>query len=123
MFYGLVFVIVVQAFLNDFKDIQEVILPIVLLVTVSIYFIIVCFKEGTWSYQDVNQKKSIVISIFVGIVGAFIFGYKLYLLNRLHVGYLLMIFLIITILMYLILIGVNRIYVKRVDHLEDGDEE
>ena len=46
MFYGLVFVIVVQAFLNDFKDIQEVILPIVLLVTVSIYFIIVCFKEG-----------------------------------------------------------------------------
>lgn len=123
MFYGLVFVIVVQAFLNDFKDIQEVILPIVLLVTVSIYFIIVCFKEGIWLYQDVNQKKSIVVSIFVGIVGAFIFGYKLYLLNRLHVGYLLMIFLIVTILMYLILTGVNRIYVKRVDHLEDGDEE
>ena len=73
--------------------------------------------------SDVNQKKSIVVSIFVGIVGAFIFGYKLYLLNRLHVGYLLMIFLIVTILMYLILIGVNRIYVKRVDHLEDGDEE
>lgn len=123
MFYGLVFVIVVQAFLNDFKDIQEVILPMVLLVIVSIYFIIVCFKEGIWSYHDVNQKKSIVVSIFVGIVGAFIFGYKLYLLNRLHVGYLLMIFLIVTILMYLILIGVNRIYVKRVDHLEDGDEE
>lgn len=123
MFYGLVCVIVVQAFLNDFKDIQEVILPMVLLVTVSVYFIIVCFKEWIWSYQDVNQKKSIVVSIFVGIVGAFIFGYKLYLLNRLHVGYLLMIFLIVTILMYLILIGVNRIYVKRVDHLEDGDEE
>lgn len=123
MFYGLVFVIVVQAFLNDFKDIQEVILPIVLLVTVSIYFIIVCFKEGIWSYQDVNQKKSIVVSIFVGIVGAFIFGYKLYLLNRLHVGYLLMIFLIVTILMYLVLTGVNRIYVKRVERLEDGDEE
>lgn len=123
MFYGLVCVIVVQAFLNDFKDIQEVILPMVLLVIVSIYFIIVCFKEGIWLYQDVNQKKSIVVSIFVGIVGAFIFGYKLYLLNRLHVGYLLMIFLIVTILMYLILIGVNRIYVKRVDHLEDGDEE
>ena len=123
MFYGLVFVIVVQAFLNDFKDIQEVILPMVLLVTVSIYFIIVCFKERIWSYQDVNQKKSIVVSIFVGIVGAFIFGYKLYLLNRLHVGYLLMIFLIVTILMYLILIGVNRIYVKRVERLEDGDEE
>ena len=43
MFYGLVCVIVVQAFLNDFKDIQEVILPMVLLVIVSIYFIIVCF--------------------------------------------------------------------------------
>lgn len=123
MFYGLVFVIVVQAFLNDFKDIQEVILPMVLLVIVSIYFIIACFKEGIWSYQDVNQKKSIVVSIFVGIVGAFIFGYKLYLLNRLHVGYLLMIFLIVTILMYLILTGVNRIYVKRVERLEDGDEE
>jgi len=27
------------------------------------------------------------------------------------------------ILMYLILIGVNRIYVKRVERLEDGDEE
>ena len=123
MFYGLVFVIVVQAFLNDFKDIQEVILPMVLLVIVSIYFIIVCFKEGIWSYRDVNQKKSIVVSILVGIVGSFIFGYKLYLLNRLHVGYLLMIFLIVTILMYLILIGVNRIYVKRVERLEDGDEE
>lgn len=123
MFYGLVCVIVVQAFLNDFKDIQEVILPMVLLVIVSIYFITVCFKEGIWSYQDVNQKKSIVVSILVGIVGAFIFGYKLYLLNRLHVGYLLMIFLIVTILMYLILTGVNRIYAKRIDHLEDGDEE
>ena len=31
MFYGLVCVIVVQAFLNDFKDIQEVILPMVCL--------------------------------------------------------------------------------------------
>ena len=41
MFYGLVCVIVVQAFLNDFKDIQEVILPMVLLVIVSVYFIIV----------------------------------------------------------------------------------
>lgn len=123
MFYGLVCIIVVQAFLDGFRDIQEVILPIILLMAVFVYLIISCFKEGIWSYQDINRTKFVVIPIVVGIFGTIVFGYKLYLVDSLHVINLLIVFMIVVIVTYLILMIVNWIYTKRMEYLENGDEE
>ena len=123
IFYGLVCIIIVQAFLNGFRDIQEILLSILLVVVVSIYLVISCFKEGIWSHQDANVKKNILTSIFVGGFAAIVFGYKLSLFDRNHILHLLVIVLITSILTYFILVIVNGIYTKRIDRLENGDDE
>lgn len=123
-FYGLVVLIVIESFITGFKDTSIVLDKVILVLIVGTYMVVSCVKEGIWDRNiDTSNRSVLLISLFLGLCGAGVLGYKAYVSGAGIIYSSVLGFIIGFVACSVLSILVRFIYNKRIDTLENGDDE
>lgn len=121
-FWGLVVVILAQCVFENL-EVKNIIGEVVILMSLSVYIVVSCLKEGIW---DRKLKPDLKTNFFISTIASFVAGiiwfiitYRDYHSLKGSVGVFIITFIMTNAVCILLLIGASKIYKKRVHDLED----
>lgn len=125
-FWGLLAAMIVQMFFGIEDMLENIIGEWVIFMSLCVYMLIACLKNGIWSrFEQPSPKSNLRVCLIAGVACALIVGLAVYFAFKKPMGALIgagIAFVVTAVLTYILLSIASRAYKKKLNELESEDE-
>lgn len=126
-FWALLASIFIQSFLYGPADFEQIAGEWIVFMMLALYLIFACMKQGIWDRKYApTTKNNLFISVFAAFAFAIVFAainYHSYQIFSGAVATGIVMFFLIFLLCFVALSVCSKVYYKRLNHLENADED